>query len=109
MTLLSRVAFLRSTRLWCHSVTPNFKVKSNAHSMCAQESSLHTYRTKNGFRIMNVTIYSIYYTNIILEKIKLITLEDTTAEILHNSIDNRLVVIARLALFIKKRQIFFRF
>jgi hypothetical protein len=25
-----------------------FKPKPNAHSMCAQESSLHTYRTENG-------------------------------------------------------------
>jgi hypothetical protein len=37
-------------------ITPDFKVKLNAHSMCAQESSLHTYRTKNGYRITNVTI-----------------------------------------------------
>jgi hypothetical protein len=26
-------------------VTPDFMVKLNAHSICAQESSLHTYRT----------------------------------------------------------------
>jgi hypothetical protein len=25
--------------------------------MCAHESSLHTYRTKNGYRITNITIY----------------------------------------------------
>jgi hypothetical protein len=25
--------------------------------MCAHESSLHTYRTENGYRITNVTIY----------------------------------------------------
>jgi alpha-N-acetylglucosamine transferase len=43
-----------------HSVTPNFKLKLNAHSMCAQESSLHTYRTENGYRITNVTIYNIF-------------------------------------------------
>jgi hypothetical protein len=36
-------------------VTPGFKVKLNDHSMCAQESSLHTYRTENGYRIINVT------------------------------------------------------
>jgi hypothetical protein len=37
-------------------VTPGFKAKLNAHSICAQESSLHTYRTENGYRITNVTI-----------------------------------------------------
>jgi hypothetical protein len=31
-----------------------FKPKPNAHSMYAQESRLHTYRTKNGYRITNV-------------------------------------------------------
>jgi hypothetical protein len=61
MTLLTRLAFLRSTRLWYHSVTPGFNAKLNAHSMCAQESSLHTYRIKNGYIITNVTIYNIYY------------------------------------------------
>jgi hypothetical protein len=33
-----------------------FKPKPNAHSMCAQESSLHTYRTENGYRITNVSV-----------------------------------------------------
>jgi hypothetical protein len=33
-----------------------FKAKPNAHSMCTQESSLHTYRTENGYRITNVSI-----------------------------------------------------
>jgi hypothetical protein len=42
-------------------VTPGFKTKSNAHSMCAHESSLHTYHTKYGYRNTNVTIYIIYY------------------------------------------------
>jgi hypothetical protein len=37
-------------------VTPGFKAKPNAHSMCAHESSLHTYRIENGYRITNVTI-----------------------------------------------------
>jgi hypothetical protein len=37
-------------------VTPGSKVKLNAHSMCVQESSLHTYRAENGYRITNVTI-----------------------------------------------------
>jgi hypothetical protein len=47
---------------WCvRIVTPCFKAKLNAHSMCAQESSLHTYRTEIRYRITNVTIYSIYY------------------------------------------------
>jgi hypothetical protein len=27
---------------------------------CAQKSSLHTYRTENGYRITNVTIYNIF-------------------------------------------------
>jgi hypothetical protein len=35
---------------------PVFKPKPNAHSMCAQESSLHTYRTENGYRITNVSL-----------------------------------------------------
>jgi hypothetical protein len=29
------------------SVTPVFKAKSNAHSMCAQELSLHIYHIEN--------------------------------------------------------------
>jgi hypothetical protein len=43
------------------SVTPGFKTKSNAQSMCAQKSSLHTNHTENGYRNINVTIYNIYY------------------------------------------------
>jgi hypothetical protein len=35
---------------------PVFKPKPNAHSMCAQESSLHTYHTENGDIIANVSI-----------------------------------------------------
>jgi hypothetical protein len=38
------------------SVTPDFKAKPNAHSMCAQESSFHTYHTENGYKITNVSI-----------------------------------------------------
>jgi hypothetical protein len=38
------------------SVTPGFNAKLNAHSMCAQESSFHTYRTENKYRIINVSI-----------------------------------------------------
>jgi hypothetical protein len=37
-------------------VTPSSKAKPNAHSMCAQESSLYTYRTENEYRITNVII-----------------------------------------------------
>jgi hypothetical protein len=37
-------------------VTPGFKAKPNAHSMCAQESSFHTYHIENGYRITNVSI-----------------------------------------------------
>jgi hypothetical protein len=37
-----------------------FKPKLNAHSICAQESSLHTYHIENGYRITNVTIYNIF-------------------------------------------------
>jgi hypothetical protein len=40
---------------------PVFKPKPNAHSMCAQESCLQTYHTENGYKITNVTTYSIYY------------------------------------------------
>jgi hypothetical protein len=43
------------------NVTPSFKAKPNAHSMCAQESSLQTYRTENGYKITNVAIYNICY------------------------------------------------
>jgi hypothetical protein len=38
------------------AVTPGFKAKPNAHSMCVQKSSFHTYRTENGYRITNVSI-----------------------------------------------------
>jgi hypothetical protein len=41
--------------------TPGFKPKPNAHSMCVQESILHTYLTKNGYKITNVIIEYIYY------------------------------------------------
>jgi hypothetical protein len=87
----------------------DFKTNPNTHSMCDQESSFHTYRTTNGYRITNVTIYSIYYANNDLQKTKSNTLEDTVAERHHNSICNRLVVIASLELLIKERQIFFSF
>jgi hypothetical protein len=41
--------------------TPDFKAKPDAYSMCAQESSSHTYYIENEYRITNVTIYNIYY------------------------------------------------
>jgi hypothetical protein len=56
-------------------VTPGFKAKLNAHSMCAHESSLHTYRIENAYRITNVTIYNIYYMNNVLQKTKSNTLK----------------------------------
>jgi hypothetical protein len=37
-----------------------FKLKLNAHSMCVQESSLHTYHTENRYIITIVTIYNIF-------------------------------------------------
>jgi hypothetical protein len=37
-------------------VTLGFKAKVNAHSMCAQESSLYAYYSENGYRITNVSI-----------------------------------------------------
>jgi hypothetical protein len=64
-----RRCFARTRRTFCpwppparqRGVTPGFKTKPNAHSMCVQESSLHTYRIENKYRIINVTIYNIYY------------------------------------------------
>jgi hypothetical protein len=38
-------------------VTPGFKVKLNAHNMCVDRSSLHTYRTEN--KIQNNQYYNI--------------------------------------------------
>jgi hypothetical protein len=38
-------------------VTPGFKVKLNAHSMCVDRSSLHTYRIEN--KIQNNQYYNI--------------------------------------------------
>jgi hypothetical protein len=38
------------------NVTPGFKAKPNAHSMCVKESSLHTYHIENGNGITNVII-----------------------------------------------------
>jgi hypothetical protein len=44
-----------ATAHYC-DVTPGFKDKPNAHSLCAQESSLHTYHTENGYIRTNVSI-----------------------------------------------------
>jgi hypothetical protein len=54
-----------------------FKSELNTHSMCVQESSFHTYHIENGYRITNVTIYSIYHMNNVLQKTKSNTLELT--------------------------------
>jgi hypothetical protein len=42
-------------------VTLGFKAKPNDDTMCAQESSLHTYHIENGYRIISIKIYNIYY------------------------------------------------
>jgi hypothetical protein len=64
--------------------------------MCAQESSLYTYHIENRYRIINVTIYNIYYQIISYKKIKSNTLESITAERYHNSTGNKPGVIAHL-------------
>jgi hypothetical protein len=48
----------------CESVTLDFKTKSNDHSICAQKLSLHTYHTKNRYRIINVNIYYLLPNNV---------------------------------------------
>jgi hypothetical protein len=67
---------------------PVFKPKLNAHSICAQESSLHTYHTENGYRITNVIIYNIYYRIMSLQKTKSNTLDSIAAERHHNTTSN---------------------
>jgi hypothetical protein len=54
-------------------------------------------------------IYSIYYTNNVLQKTRSNTLEDTTAERHNNSTDNRPGVIVHLGLLIEVLQFFFSF
>jgi hypothetical protein len=73
-----------------------FKPKPNAHMMRAQESSLHTYHTENRYRITNVTIYSIYYRIMSLQKTKSNALGCIAAERHHNSTGNRLGAITCL-------------
>jgi hypothetical protein len=63
-----------------------FKPKLNTYSMCDQESSFRTYHTENGYRIINVTIYSIYNMNNVLQMTKSST-QNTAVERHHNSID----------------------
>jgi hypothetical protein len=86
---------------YSESVTPGFKAKPNAHSMCVQKSSLHTYHTENGYRITNITIYSIYYRIMSLQKTKSNTLGSIAGERHHNSTGNRPGAIARLEHHIK--------
>jgi hypothetical protein len=60
------LSFLRFKRMmppcsYALNFTPGFfKLKSNAHSMCVQTSSLHIYHIENGYRITNVIIYNIF-------------------------------------------------
>jgi hypothetical protein len=92
-----------------HLSYPVFKSKPNAHSVCAQESSLHTYHTENGYTITNVTIYSIYYRIMSLQKTMSNTLKSIAAERHHNSTGNRPEAIACLEHHIEVLQIFFNF
>jgi hypothetical protein len=84
-------------------ITPSFKAKLNAHSMCAQESSLHTYRSENGYRISNVSIYIIYNMNNVLQKIKSNTLDKIAEERHHNITGNQLGVIPSLLQLLSSR------
>jgi hypothetical protein len=93
----------------CPLSHPVFKPKLSALSMCAQESSLHTYHTENGDRITNITIYSIYYQIMSLQMTKSSTPGSIAVERHHNSIGNRPGAIARLEYHIKVLQIFFSF
>jgi hypothetical protein len=77
--------------------------------MCVQESSLHTYCTENGYRITNVTIYSIYYRIMSLQKTKLNTLRSIATERHNNPTGNQSGAIAHLELYIIVLQIFFSF
>jgi hypothetical protein len=83
--------------------------KPNAYNMCAHESSLHTYRSENGYRITNVSVQYIYYMNNVFQKTQSNTLDKIAAERHHISTRNRLGVIARLELVIKESKIFFSF
>jgi hypothetical protein len=55
-----------------------------------------TYHTENRYRITNITIHSIYYRIMSLQKTKLSTLESIAAERHHNNTGNRLGTIAHL-------------
>jgi hypothetical protein len=77
--------------------------------MYTQELNLHTYHSENGYRITNVSIYSIYYTNNVLQKTKLNTLDKIAVEWHHNSTGNRPGVIALLELLIEESKKKFSF
>jgi hypothetical protein len=74
--------------------------------MCAQESSLHTYRTENGYRIINATIYNMYYQIMSLQKTKSNTPRSIAVERHNNSIGSQPVAIDRLEHHIVVLQIF---
>jgi hypothetical protein len=62
---LELAVVVHALKIWRHYLMgkmshPIFMPKPDAHSMCAQELTLHTYRTENGYRITNVIIYSIF-------------------------------------------------
>jgi hypothetical protein len=54
--VLHKLDFYRSRFFWQRDVTPGFKVKLNAHSICTQKLSLHAYHSENGYIITNVSI-----------------------------------------------------
>jgi hypothetical protein len=62
MTLLSRIAFLRSTRLSYHSITPGFKAKTRCSLYVCLGSSCHTY-----VQNMNTKNKCLYYINFITQ------------------------------------------
>jgi hypothetical protein len=64
--------------------------------MYTQESSLHIYHIENGYRIINITIYNVYYWTMSLQKTKSNTLGNIAAERQHNSIGSQPVAIAHL-------------
>jgi hypothetical protein len=70
------------------SVIPSFQTKLNTHSMCAHEPNFHIYRIENGYKITNITLYYIYYTNNVLHKTKSNTLDYIAVDKLHNSKGN---------------------
>jgi hypothetical protein len=62
---LELAVVVHALKIWRHYLMgkmshPIFMPKPDAHSMCAQELTLHTYCTENGYRITIVIIYSIF-------------------------------------------------